>query len=242
MMKFSTAQIERMRSQLPSANERLPQNGCKFIPRPVRDGSLVRGSDEQYVRVILSELNLDQVTRALVNTPAAMVINKAVELTIGNTPHDKQAVENWIEKFGKGQEYSFSEAIANQICSCFHRAVYFNILMTALAIPSTISAGFVIESPDRVNTDRDANVHRSCWGFSKIDHQERHAWNLIYFGGQHILVDPGSVRTVAEKPIIRQIEFAQQSDSPKTRKYIFAVMLPDGKYRYYQSSQQIFVI
>lgn len=221
--------------------ELLAPTVCKFKPQVIGDKSVIashiNGTLEQNAGIVLSELNLDQLIPILVNTPTEEVISKAAELTIINTPYNKQAEKDWIDKLGKDQTYSFSTAIANQICSCFHRAIYFNILMNMLSIPSTTVEGDVIVSPDLVNTERfPASRSISEWGFSKIDSFEGHAWNLVYHRGQHILVD--TALRINEKPVIRSITSTERITSKYVR-FIFVEPLPDGKYRYYRALETL---
>ena len=153
------------------------------------------------------------------------------------TPYNKQAEKDWINKFGKDQTYSFGTAIANQICSCFHRAIYFNVLMNMLSIPSTTVDGQVVVSPDRVNTERfPANRGLPQWGFFKIDSIEGHVWNLVYHHGQYILVD--TALRINDKPVIRPITYTERVTTKYIR-FIFVEPLPDGKYRYYRSLETL---
>ncbi|MBU0630640.1 MAG: hypothetical protein KKC80_06985 [Candidatus Margulisbacteria bacterium] len=206
-----------------------PINGCKFTPLVIPDRSVITGCisvcGEQSVKILFPELGLEGLVTKLKKMSPESVIQEAAKLNVISTPNPTRSLEKWHQAIDEDRIYSLGEAIAEQMCTCFHRSIHFNLLMARMSIPSTILSGLVVESPDCIDLERIRGDRPSHWGLSKIDKRDYHGTNLVYYNGQHIFVDTAML--IDEKPLTKPF------DHPDTRNFPLSEPLPDNRYRYY---------
>lgn len=118
------------------------------------------------------------------------LVYKATLLTIQNL---KEGVELWekIMRDEHRENYTLKRCIDEKVISCFHRAVFFNLLMQQVGIPSQIMEGRLVETRRENVTELIAGAKVLKGGVRILESEpyEEHLWNIVEIGGVKYLVD-----------------------------------------------------
>lgn len=225
----------------------------QFIATEIPDGAVV-SSDmaaigfPQSVRVDYAELEqYSKFIRENSQLPISEQIKKAAVLTANTL---KSGVDKWgaIVSQDRDSEYTLGKCIQENVNSCFHRAVFFNLMMQQAGIPcATVDGRWVESQRNNILTDKPEGSRRVVMGGLNIaqdDKSEEHVWNLVQTEGKVFLVDTAYLAQRPDgkyTPVIYEVAYHPPTDGrwrkPEDRYY--RVVLPDGSLRHYGASQML---
>lgn len=161
------------------------------------------------------------------------LIEKAAALTINNLEPGEQEWEDIVIS-GQDENYTLGRCIGEKVNSCFQRAVFFNLLMQQLGIPSQVLQGRWVES-QRSNLTEGTEGRELLYLLadgSRVLTEEKtedHLWNAVRLSNKCYLIDtsylikkPGEEK---KQPVIQEIP-------AKTEKHL-KVNLPSRQTRHY---------
>ncbi len=190
-----------------------------FIP----DNTLVKSQIilmTQYLLIKYSELK--NYFNWIKKQENSSTVEKASYLTIKELKPD---VQKWEEANKRGV-YSLGTCINYDMCTCFHRAVFFNLLMQQVGIESLILEGRWIEN----------NQENLETGYTSLPYKsDYHLWNIILYKNKYLLIDTSFL--IDNKPVLKEINFVKNYRGLGHR----WTLKSSGqfKYRHYSSSSTI---
>lgn len=165
--------------------------------------------------------------------PGLDLIERSAALTINNLEPGEQEWED-IVLSGQDENYTLGRCIREKVNSCFQRAVFFNLLMQQLGIPSQVLQGRWIES-QRSNLAEGIEGRELLYMLadgSKVlteEKTENHLWNVIQLGDKRYLIDTSNL---VDKPGEKKKQPVIQEIPAQTEKHL-TVNLPSGQTRHY---------
>lgn len=206
-----------------------------FIPTVILDHSRVTSNmsmQPQTVSITLDGLEtyLKPIVDQLKQGPIDLTFVRSVAAYTTEILHAD--VNKWNEIVTREDDihYSLERCIQEQINTCFHRAIFFQLLMQKAEIQSQIVEGRWIET-NRTNLkeisekDEVFSVLGDGTRICMNEKTDEHLWNRVIIGGKHYLVDTAYL--VNGSPVIQEIEFGKEGHP--------YIILPDGIKRYYVS-------
>lgn len=168
------------------------------------------------------------------NTKDNETIQKASLLTINNLSATNH--ENWVENLSKQNKIlSLKECIDNKVCTCFHRAVFYSLLMQEKNISNIILEGRVIESKKEVLYEDPKMAPmldgKTVLGLEEDAFEDWHLWNVILDNNKYYLVDNAFL--IDNKPVQQEINFDNELRNTWT------IKTPNNKFRHYLSQGTI---
>ncbi len=161
------------------------------------------------------------------------LIKKAALHTMHNLSGEHH--DQWEDTMAKEDRlYSLKECMQEKVCTCFHRSIFFNLLMDQRGISCVTLDGRVIETQNKKIADNEKTaplLAKNALNVEEGAFEDGHVWNVAEVIGNYYLVD--SAFLIDGKPVIVPIDF--DNDTRNT----FTVQLPDGRYRHYLSSGTI---
>lgn len=154
-------------------------------------------------------------------------LQKAISFTISNLSGQNHKV--WDELVSSGNLYDMVDCMEHKVCTCFHRSIFLNFLLSQVDIRSGIVGGRVIESTKDISfpfpPHLAARMGKFALGFHEEDFDDGHGWNIVELDGRLFLVDSSFL--VDGKTLIEPITF--EGSYPCT----FKIDVGNGKHRYY---------
>lgn len=154
-------------------------------------------------------------------------LQKATSFTINNLSEKNHKI--WDQMANSSHLYNMADCMNQKACTCFHRSIFLNFLLSQVDIQSGIVQGRVIEStkdirlayPPHVSARLDA----FALGFNEEDFVDAHLWNIVELDGNFFLVDSSFL--IEGKPLVEPITF--DGSYPNS----FKIDVGEGKFRYY---------
>ena len=222
--------------------EQTEKEKVKLIPTFIPDHSFVISQISlipQHVQIEYAELNpyFDWIKDQAEKVKGIDLVNKGISMTVNNLePEDNKW--NKIVEDEQDDKYTMKDCIEQKAISCFHRAVFFNLLMQQAGVAVTTQEGIWIESerpdlhqmPEKLNGAKIDEDLKPLF-LSEDDSSEGHLWNLTQSGDEFYLIDTSLYIDEEDKskPVVHQIRSFKQN-----KKY-FTIPLPDGRFRHYIS-------
>ncbi len=166
---------------------------------------------EQSVGVEYSELEpyFEWIRGQAENYDPITVLSKAAKMSMNNLKPDDAAWEDIVAN-NKDQEYTLGRTISEGVNSCFHRAVFLNLLLQEAKISSAVIEGILVEDARediQKPTDDVAMIKPGGFYITREDKPESHVWNLARIDSKVYLVDSADLVEVDGKqtPLIREV-------------------------------------
>lgn len=221
-----------------TALDQQPPEGKKpmTLITTIPDKSIVTSHDSilsQTIAVNFDEYEVNGILEWIDTIPDEELIRKAMLTTINNLSAIN--ADQWDTASHEDKIHTLGECIREKMCTCFHRAIMFNVLMNRRDINCLTVCGRVIETiKESLQKDPKSAPLFSVEALlpeSELENifHDFHMWNIIQRnGGRYYLIDTAYL--INGKPVVQEIVF------DNTNINSFIVQTSDGRYRHYLSS------
>jgi len=192
--------------------------------------------------VDLGRISLPPLTSGIA---ALELVREAARQTVAHTPSSQAGLDYFASQNQNGyqiRDFCLSEFIERQMCRCFERAIYFNLLMNRQGIPCTIVGGYTIET-DQDNSARATGHSLSRYDLAQLSGFDAkkghriydHVWNLVYVDGRYFLVDC-ALTSANQEPIVAEIRKPARIPDHLS---MIKVEGSDSPHRYYNANHSV---
>ncbi len=162
-------------------------------------------------------------------------LRKAALATKNNLSSDRSDI--WREELSSRTDpLTLWQCAEQRVCNCFHRSIFFQLLIQHIERDGLILEGRAIET-SRATLGFDPAIAPFLEGgdlhLEEGETEEAHLWNIVQWDNEYYLVD--TALTDAGRPMIQKVPFDNQLTGTLT------IQLSNGKYRHYLSNGTVSV-